>query len=93
MIYMHCRIRVSDFAKWKAEMDADAQAQLDAGMHLKYLWRGIEDPNSGFFILEVNDVEKARAFLNPKDVAEASEKAGVLDFEWHFVESIELKNA
>ncbi len=93
MIYMHCRIRVSDFVKWKAEMDADAQAQLDVGLHLKYLWRGIEDPNSAFFILEVDDVEKARAFLNPKDVAEASEKAGVLDFEWQFVESVELKNA
>ncbi|MGO9566422.1 MAG: hypothetical protein ACLP5H_02665, partial [Desulfomonilaceae bacterium] len=33
------------------------------------------------------------AFLNPKDVAEASEKAGVLDFEWHIVESLELENA
>jgi hypothetical protein len=34
-------------------------------------------------------VEKARAFLNPTAVAEASKAAGVLDFEWHFVESIE----
>lgn len=93
MICMHCRIRVSDFARWKVEMNADVQAQRDAGMNLKYLWRGIEDPNSAFFILEVDDMEKARAFLNPKDVAEASKKAGVLDFSWHFVESVELKNA
>jgi len=93
MVYMHCQIRVSDFAKWKTEMDADAQAQRDAGLHLKYLWRGIEDPNSAFFILEVDDVEKARAFLNPKDVDEASKKAGVIDFEWHFVEGVEVRNA
>jgi len=87
MTYMHCRIRVADYAKWKEKMDADAKAQHDAGMYLKHLWRGIDDPNSAFFILEVHDREKARAFLNPADVAEASKEAGVLDFEWHFVEA------
>ena len=92
MIYMHCRIRVADYAKWKERMDADAKAQRDAGMVLRYLWRGIEDPNSAFFILEVHDMEKARVFLNPADVAEASKKAGVLDFEWYFVTSVELQN-
>jgi len=90
MIYMHCRIRVADYTKWKERMDADAKAQRDAGMYLRYLRRGVEDPNSAFFILEVHDMEKARAFLNPADVAEASKKAGVLDFEWHFVTSVEL---
>jgi hypothetical protein len=93
MIYMHCRIRVADYAKWKERMDADAKAQRDAGMYLRYLWRGIEDSNSAFFILEVRDMEKARAFLNPADVAEASRDAGVLNFEWHFVTSVELQNA
>jgi hypothetical protein len=43
-----------------------------------------------FLILEVHDMEKAIAFLNTADVAEASKKAGVLDFEWHFVTSEEL---
>jgi len=88
MIYMHCRIRVADYANWKERMDADAKARRDAGMYLKYLWRGIEDPNIAFFILEVHDMEKARAFLNPTDVSEASKEAGVLDFEWHFVETV-----
>jgi hypothetical protein len=40
MIYMHCRIRVVDFSKWKSEMEADAEAQLNAGMRLIHLWRG-----------------------------------------------------
>jgi hypothetical protein len=89
MTYMHCRIRVVDFFKWKAEMEADAQAQRDAGMHLIHLWRGLEEPDTAFFVLEVRSVEKARAFLDPAAVVEASKVAGVLDFEWHFVESIE----
>ncbi len=88
-MYMHCRIRVADFSKWKAEMEADAKAQRNAGIRLIHLWRGVEEPNTAFFILEVHSVEKARAFLNPEAVAEASKAAGVLDFEWHFVESIE----
>jgi hypothetical protein len=62
-------------------------------MYLKYLWRGVEDTNRAFFILEVHDMEKARAFLKPADVAEASKEAGVLDFEWHFVTMIDLQNA
>lgn len=89
MIYMHCRIRVADFSKWKAAMEADAEAQRNAGMRLIHLWHGVEEPNTAFFVLEVHSVEKVRAFLNPAGVAEASKAAGVLDFEWHFVESIE----
>ena len=89
MIYMHCRIRVADFPKWKAAMEADAKAQHDAGMRLIHLWRGVEESKMAFFVLEVYSVEKARAFLNPAAVAEASKAAGVLDFEWHFVESVE----
>lgn len=73
-------------------MEADARAQREAGMYLKYLWRGVEDSNIAFFILEVHDMDKARAFLNPKDVAKASKTAGVLNFQWHFVESVEIKN-
>ena len=43
MIYMHCRIRVVDFSKWKSEMEADAEAQLNAGLGLIRLWRGLEE--------------------------------------------------
>ena len=89
MTCMHCRIRVVDFIKWKAEMEGDAEAQRKAGMRLIHLWRSVDDPNLAFFVLEVRDVEKARAFLNPAAVAEASKAAGVLEFEWHIVESVE----
>lgn len=89
MIYMHCHIRVADFSKWKTAMEADAEAQRKAGMRLIHLWRAVEEPNTAFFVLEVHSVEKARALLNPAAVDEASRAAGVLDFEWHFIESIE----
>lgn len=88
MIYMHCRIRVSDYTTWKAKMDAHKGAQLQAGLDLKYLWRGVDDPNLAFMILQVEDKERARQFLNPSDVAKSSAAAGVLEFGWEFVENI-----
>ncbi|HUJ90502.1 MAG TPA: hypothetical protein VLX12_09930 [Syntrophorhabdales bacterium] len=89
MTYMHCRIRVTDFSTWKAAMEADAEAQVKAGMRLVHLWRSMEEPDTAFFVLEVRSIEKARDFLNPTAVKEAAKSAGVLDFEWQFVESIE----
>ncbi|SMC88810.1 hypothetical protein SAMN02746065_113122 [Desulfocicer vacuolatum DSM 3385] len=88
MIFMHCKVRFTDYSRWKASMDADAQAQSEAGLHLKHLWRGVEDPNMAFFVLEVEDVHRARAFLEPKNVEKAETAAGASDFEWHFVENI-----
>jgi len=90
MIYMHCRIRVAEYSKWKVRIDADAQAQREAGMYLKYLWRGVEDTNMVFFILEGHDMEEASAFPNPRDVAEAGKTAGVMELEWPFVKNVEI---
>lgn len=93
MTYLHCEVHFSDYAKWKASMDANAQAQQNAGLHLKQLWRGIEDANSAFFILEVEDIARAKIFLDPAKI-EAEEKAATAsNFKWHFVESIPLPYA
>lgn len=90
MINMHCQVQFADYSKWKASMDADAQAQRKAGLHLKQLWRGVENSNIAFFVLEVEDVERAREFLDPVNVAKAEDSAGASDFEWHFVERVDL---
>jgi hypothetical protein len=90
MTYMHCQVRFADYAKWKASMDADARAQREAGIYLRLLWRGTEDPNVAMFVCEVKDKAKARAFLNPADVEKATREAGVSGFEWHFVEEVQV---
>lgn len=88
MICMHCQVRFTDYAKWKASMDADAAAQRAAGIHLKHLWRGADDPDVAYFVCEVEDKERARAFLNPTDVARAEASAGASDFAWQFVHDV-----
>jgi len=87
MIVMLCRNRVSDFSKWKGVFDSHAQAHRDAGLHLKNIWRGVEEPNNVFFLFEVTDTKKARAFISNPAAADAAKTSGVLDGEYHFLES------
>jgi hypothetical protein len=51
------------------------------------VWRGIEEPNNVFFLFEVTDPEKARNFISNPAAAEAAKTSGVLDGEYHFLES------
>ena len=90
MAHMHFTIRVADFGKWKALMLGDKQAQLDAEMVLLRIWRCREDRNRAFFLMEVHDENKALAFLAPSRSEESKKAAGVLEFEWSFVEREEI---
>ena len=89
MIQMLCRNRVKDFDRWKAVFDSHSDAHRDHGLRLLNLWRDIEDPNNIFFLLEVRDIEKAKAFVNAPESARAGEEAGVIDGELYFVEAAE----
>ncbi len=87
MVVMLCRNRVADFEKWKREFDSNAPAGHEAGLTLLNLWRDVEEPNNVFFLLEVKDIDKARAFITNPAAAELGKKSGVLDGECHFLES------
>ena len=86
-MYMLCRNRVHDYAKWKAVFDANAPAGREAGLETVNVWRDIENPNNVFFLLKVADIDQARAFLAHPDAAKSGEVSGVIDGEYHFVES------
>jgi hypothetical protein len=51
------------------------------------LWRGVAEPNNVFFLFEVTDLDKAQAFISNPASAEAGKASGVLDGEYHFLES------
>lgn len=87
MTVMLCRNRVSDFSKWKAVFDSHAQAHREAGLDLRSIWREVEEPNNVFFLFEVTDTKKARAFISNPAAAEAGRTSGVLDGEYYFLES------
>lgn len=88
MIHMLCRNRVEDYDRWKRVFDSDPTAHREAGLELVALWRSLEDPNDIHFLFEVESVERARAFVEAPESAEAGEEAGVLDGEIHFLEPV-----
>ncbi len=69
-------------------MDSDAATMKDAGMKLLHLWRGGEEKSLVFFIMQAEDLEKARTFMNPVEIDKAADAAGASEFEWHFVETV-----
>ena len=87
MVVMLCRHRVADFEQWKGVFDSNALTARDAGLRLMNLWRDVEEPNNVFFLFEVKDTDKARAFITDPAAAESGKKSGVLDGECHFLES------
>jgi hypothetical protein len=94
MIHLLCRNRVINFSKWNEVFTSHIQAHRDAGLHLVNLWRSMEEPNNNiFFLFEVQSLEKARAFINAPEAAQAGKESGVLDGEYHFIDSVEAYHA
>jgi hypothetical protein len=87
MVLLLCRNRVADFAKWKFVFASHAVAHKDAGLALVNIWRGVDEPNNDFFVFEVASLDKARAFIGDSKAAEAGSASGVMDGEYHFVDS------
>ena len=82
-----CRNRVQDFSRGKAVLDSHAQAHRNAGLHLKSIWQAIGDPDNVFFLFELAEENKAREFISNPFAAKAAKTSGVLDGEYHFLES------
>lgn len=78
MTFMLCRVRVADYAAWKAVFDSHVAAHRQAGLKVNQLLRNIDEPNEVFILMEADDLEKARAFVTSPDVPDAKQKAGVI---------------
>ncbi|GHF38097.1 hypothetical protein [Seohaeicola zhoushanensis] len=53
-----------DFATWKSAFDADTEDRGTAGLTLLQMWRGADDPNAVTCLFEVNDRDRAQAWLD-----------------------------
>ncbi len=78
MVYMLCNHRVQDFAKWHRVFSFHAEAQRKAGLHLLHLLRDTNDPNHVIYLFEVHNTEKAKAFTEAPEAAQAGEESGVI---------------
>jgi pterin-4a-carbinolamine dehydratase len=62
-------------------------AHQEAGLFLVGLWTQSDDRTVIHYLFDVRDYDKALAFINAPDAAEAAQAAGVMGGEFHFVET------
>jgi hypothetical protein len=87
--YMLCRNKVADFERWKTVFASHAEAHRAAGLKLEHLWRSTDDSNNILLLFEVEDLNKALAFINAPEAANAANESGVGEGEYHVLESTE----
>ena len=61
-----------DLNLWRQVVNSDTALHKEAGMHLQRVWRNVDNPGEIFFLFRLEDVKRAKEFL---------EKSGALDKE------------
>ncbi|MDH3647311.1 MAG: hypothetical protein OER80_11100 [Gammaproteobacteria bacterium] len=79
------RNKVKDFSTWYAYFDEESAAAARYGVTLACLWQTAEDPNDVFFLLDVEDIDRANAFMARPESKEIGDKSGVIDGEFHYL--------
>ena len=82
------RNKIKDFSKWHVYFEEDSAAAAEYGVTLAGLWRTVDDPNNVFFILDIEDIDRANAFMERPESQEIGEKSGVIDGEFHYIEAV-----
>jgi hypothetical protein len=82
------RNKVRDFIKWHAYFEADHTAAAEYGVTLARLWQSADDPNDVFFLLDIEDVDRANAFMARPESREIGVRSGVIDGEFHYLEAV-----
>jgi heme-degrading monooxygenase HmoA len=79
MRYLLVRQKVAEFDRWKSAYDAHLPSRQMAGLKEQHLLRNIDEPGEVLILFEVEDLQKAREFVDSADLRTAMEKAGVVD--------------
>ena len=82
------RNKVKDFSTWYAYLEEDSAVAAEYGVTLACLWQTADDPNDVFFLLDVEDVDRANAFMARPESQEIGIKSGVIDGEFHYLEVV-----
>ncbi|MGI9222529.1 MAG: hypothetical protein ACR2QS_15995 [Woeseiaceae bacterium] len=82
------RNKVRDFATWYRFFGEESAAATEHGLSLDRVWQSMDDPNNVFFILNVEDVDRANAFMARPESVEVGEKSGVIDGEFYYLEPV-----
>jgi hypothetical protein len=79
MPYILIRHKVEDYSKWKPVFDEHNATRKAVGSKGGYLLRNSDDPNEVVIFLELDDIEKARQFVQSEDLRKSMKRSGVAD--------------
>jgi hypothetical protein len=72
------RHTVKDWAAWKKAFDSHKQVRMDAGLTDRVIGHAVGDDHDVFIVFAVADIEKAKAFMQSKDLKAKMDEAGVV---------------
>jgi len=79
MVYLNVRHTVADYEKWRPLFDEDEARRRAAGATgVNQVYRDVDDPNTITIVLEWDNAEKARKFMDDPALREVMQKAGVI---------------
>ncbi|MCH7878013.1 MAG: hypothetical protein IH914_01690 [candidate division Zixibacteria bacterium] len=78
MKYLLVTHRVENFDRWKTVFDSHNVAESDTGLRILKLLRDEADPNMVVLFFEMVDADKALAFMNAPEAAQAKDDSGVI---------------
>jgi quinol monooxygenase YgiN len=79
MVYLNIRHTVADYEKWRPSFDENEAERRAAGATGVYqVYRDVDEPNTITVVMEWDNAEKARRFMNDPALRELMQKAGVV---------------
>jgi len=79
MVYINVRHTAADYEKWRSVFESDeARRRAGGATGVNQIYRDADDPNMVNLILEWDNAENARKFLDDPALREVMQKAGVV---------------
>lgn len=69
--------KVKDYDAWKKEFDSHKQTRMDAGLQDRAIGCEVGNKNLVTVVFQINDMQKAKEFMNSKDLKDKMAAAGV----------------
>ena len=79
MPYQLIRLKVEDYARWRPVYDEHGATRGDSGCKGTHVFRNAENPNEIVILLEWDELENARQFIQSEALQEAMQRSGVAD--------------
>ncbi len=78
MTFMLMQQEVADYTQWRPVFDSNEAVRRSRGVQSTRVFRGLDNPNTVTLLVEWDDIEHAKSWLNDARLHAAMQAAGVL---------------